>query len=406
MKRQQSILISSVLITSIVSFGLGLFFADNINIKKSASSAVSQISEKEDPLMAILKIRDLEEVWERLRASYYDATKLDQSKLEYSAVKGFVNGVGDPYTVFMPPEEAKDFGQGLDGKLEGIGAELEVKDSKLVVRAPLKNSPAEKAGILSGDIIFKINGEPAQEMTIYEAIRKIRGKKGTKVTLTLIRENRPEVFDIEIIRDEILIDTVVVKKINGGIYHIAVNQFNDHTKIEFQKAIEEILLAKAKAVILDLRGNGGGYLDISIDMLSEVISGEKTAAIVKKRDQSKNETIKTSGSARIPDLPLVVLVDKGSASASEIVAGAVQDYKRGILIGEKTFGKGSVQELINLNDGASLRMTIAKWFTPLNRSIDGDGIVPDIEVKLTEEDIKAERDPQLDAAVKYLQNLK
>lgn len=356
--------------------------------------------------MAILKIRDLEEVWERLRASYYDATKLDQSKLEYSAVKGFVNGVGDPYTVFMPPEEAKDFGQGLDGKLEGIGAELEVKDSKLVVRAPLKNSPAEKAGILSGDIIFKINGEPAQEMTIYEAIRKIRGKKGTKVTLTLIRENRPEVFDIEIIRDEILIDTVVVKKIDGGIYHIAVNQFNDHTKIEFQKAIEEILLAKAKAVILDLRGNGGGYLDISIDMLSEVISGEKTAAIVKKRDQSKNETIKTSGSARIPDLPLVVLVDKGSASASEIVAGAVQDYKRGILIGEKTFGKGSVQELINLNDGASLRMTIAKWFTPLNRSIDGDGIVPDIEVKLTEEDIKAERDPQLDAAVKYLQNLK
>ena len=204
--------------------------------------------------MAILKIRDLEEVWERLRASYYDATKLDQSKLEYSAVKGFVNGVGDPYTVFMPPEEAKDFGQGLDGKLEGIGAELEVKDSKLVVRAPLKNSPAEKAGILSGDIIFKINGEPAQEMTIYEAIRKIRGKKGTKVTLTLIRENRPEVFDIEIIRDEILIDTVVVKKIDGGIYHIAVNQFNDHTKIEFQKAIEEILLAKAKAVILDLRG--------------------------------------------------------------------------------------------------------------------------------------------------------
>ena len=406
MKRQQSILISSVLITSIVSFGLGLFFADNINIKKSASSAVSQISEKEDPLMAILKIRDLEEVWERLRASYYDATKLDQSKLEYSAVKGFVNGVGDPYTGFMPPEEAKDFGQGLDGKLEAIGAELEVKDSKLVVRAPLKNSPAEKAGILSGDIIFKINGEPAQEMTIYEAIRKIRGKKGTKVTLTLIRENRPEVFDIEIIRDEILIDTVVVKKIDGGIYHIAVNQFNDHTKIEFQKAIEEILLAKAKAVILDLRGNGGGYLDISIDMLSEVISGEKTAAIVKKRDQSKNETIKTSGSARIPDLPLVVLVDKGSASASEIVAGAVQDYKRGILIGEKTFGKGSVQELINLNDGASLRMTIAKWFTPLNRSIDGDGIVPDIEVKLTEEDIKAERDPQLDAAVKYLQNLK
>ena len=401
MKRQQSILISSVLITSIVSFSLGLFFADNVKISQKAEKI-----EKADPVLAELKVRDLEEVWNRLRSLYYDAEKLDQSKLEYSAVKGFVSGIGDPYTVFMPPEEAKDFGQGLNGKLEGIGAELEVKDSKLIVRAPLKNSPAEKAGILSGDIIFKIDGAPAQDMTIYEAIRKIRGKKGTKVTLTLVRENKPEVFDIEIVRDEILIDTIVVKKIDGGIYHIAVNQFNDHTKVEFQKAVEEILLAKAKAIILDLRGNGGGYLDISIDMLSEIINGEKAVVIVKKRDQSKNETIKTNGSARIGDLPLVVLVDKGSASASEIVAGAVQDYKRGILIGEKTFGKGSVQELVDLNDGASLRMTIAKWFTPLNRSIDGDGIVPDIEVKLTEEDIKAGKDPQLDAAVKYLQNLK
>lgn len=406
MKRQQSILISSVLITSIVSFSLGLFFADNINIKRSAQSSTSQTAEKEDPLTAALKIRDLEEVWSRLRSLYYDAEKLDQSKLEYSAVKGFVSGIGDPYTVFMPPEEAKDFGQGLNGKLEGIGAELEVKDSKLIVRAPLKNSPAEKAGILSGDIIFKIDGAPAQDMTIYEAIRKIRGKKGTKVILTLVRENKPEVFDIEIVRDEILIDTIVVKKIDGGIYHIAVNQFNDHTKVEFSKAIDEILLAKARAVILDLRGNGGGFLDISIDMLSEIVSGEKTAVIVKKRDQSQNETIKTNGSARIPDLPLVVLIDEGSASASEIVAGAVQDYKRGILIGEKTFGKGSVQELVDLNDGASLRMTIAKWFTPLNRSIDGDGIVPDIEVKLTEEDIKTGKDPQLDAAVEYLKKLK
>lgn len=400
MKRQQSILISSVLIASIISFSFGLFLADNTKIK------VSPTVEKEDPVTAVLKIRDLDEIWQRLRSLYYDAAKLNQEKLEYSAVKGFVNGIGDPYTVFMPPDEAKDFEQGLDGKLEGIGAELEVKDGKLVVVAPLKNSPAEKAGIKAGDIILKINAQPAPDLTLYEAIKQIRGKKGTTVTLTLIHENQLQPFDVTITRDEILIDTVVVKKIDGGIYHIAVNQFNDHTKAEFSKAIEEILLEKALAVILDLRGNGGGYLDISIDILSEIISGEKTTVIVKKRDQSQNETVKTNGSARLPDLPLAVLVDRGSASASEIVAGAVQDYKRGIVIGEKTFGKGSVQELVNLNDGASLRMTIAKWFTPLNRSIDGDGIAPDIEVKLTEDDIKAGRDPQLDAAVEYLKKLK
>lgn len=400
MRRSQSILISSVLIASIISFSFGLFLADNIKIK------VSPTVEKEDPVTAVLKIRDLDEVWQRLRSLYYDAAKLDQEKLEYNAVKGFVNGIGDPYTVFMPPDEAKDFEQGLDGKLEGIGAELEVKDGKLVVVAPLKNSPAEKAGIKAGDIILKINAEPAPDMTLYEAIKRIRGKKGTKVELTLIHENQIQPFDVTITRDEILIDTVVVKKIDGGIYHIAVNQFNDHTKAEFSKAIEEILLEKALAVILDLRGNGGGYLDISIDILSEIISGEKTAVIVKKRDQSQNETVKTNGSARLPDLPLAVLVDRGSASASEIVAGAVQDYKRGVVIGEKTFGKGSVQELVNLNDGASLRMTIAKWFTPLNRSIDGDGIAPDIEMKLTEEDVKAGKDPQLDAAIQYLKKLK
>lgn len=400
MKRSQSILISSVLIASIISFSFGLFLADNIKIKTPSSV------EKEDPITAVLKIRDLDEVWQRLRSLYYDVAKLDQEKLEYSAVKGFVNGIGDPYTIFMPPDEAKDFEQGLDGKLEGIGAKLEAKDGKLVVVAPLKNSPAEKAGIKAGDIILKINAQPAPDLTLYEAIKRIQGKKGTKVELTLIHEGQLQPFDVIITRDEILIDTVVVKKIDGGIYHIAVNQFNDHTKAEFSKAIEEILLEKALSVILDLRGNGGGYLDISIDILSEIISGEKTAVIVKKRDQSQNETVKTNGSARLPDLPLAVLVDRGSASASEIVAGAVQDYKRGIVVGEKTFGKGSVQELVNLNDGASLRMTIAKWFTPLNRSIDGDGIAPDIEVKLTEEDIKTGRDPQLEAAIQYLKNLK
>lgn len=404
MKRSQSILLSSVLIASLISFGLGIFFAKNVNVKQPVSISVTE--GKGNSTADFLKIRDLDEVWRRLQSFYYDAAKLDQKNLEYNAVKGFVKGIGDPYTVFMPPDEAKEFGQELGGKLEGIGAQLEVKEDKIMVVAPLKNSPAEKAGVKAGDIIFKINNEMAQDMTLYEAVSRIRGKKGTQVTLTLIRENQSKPLEITITRDEVLIDTVTVKKIDGGIYHVAINQFNDHTKTEFQKAVEEILLAKAKAMVLDLRGNGGGFLDISIDILSEMIAGEKTVVIVKKRDETKNESIKTNGNARIPDLPLVVLVDKGSASASEIVAGAIQDYKRGIVIGEKTFGKGSVQELVDLNDGSSLRMTIAKWFTPLSRSIDEVGIMPDKEVKFTEEDAKLDRDPQLDAAIRYLKSLK
>ncbi len=406
MKRSQSILLTSVLVSAIIAFNLGWFFAKNIRTAaETPSSATNQVL-KNDPEIFDSRVRDLNEVWARLQQYYYDASRLTLSKLEYSAVKGFVSGLGDPYTVFMPPDEAKDFSDDLEGLLEGIGAQLEVKQGKLTVVAPLKNSPAEAAGIRSGDIILKIDDKPAEEMTLFDAIKRIRGKKGTKVILTIVRENTPKALDITITRDKIVLESVTVKKLDGDIFHIAINQFNDHTKPEFQSAVNRILLEKAQGMILDLRGNGGGYLEVSVDMLSELITGDKTAVIVKKRDESKNEYIKLTNSARIPDIPLVVLADKGSASASEIVAGAIQDYRRGVVIGEKTFGKGSVQELIDLKDGASLRMTIAKWFTPLNRSIDEIGITPDYEVKITEENIKAGRDPQLEEAVKYLKNFK
>lgn len=401
MKRPQSILISSVLITGLLAFSLGWFFAKNVGSaeKKMLQTAAGTSSEN---ATGRLRIRDIDEVWSRLQGNYYDISKLDLPKLEWSAVKGFVGGVGDPYTVFMNPDESKDFENGLEGQLEGIGAELEVKEGKLVVVTPLKKSPAQEAGIRSGDIIYKIDGAEASEMTFYDAIQKIRGKKGTQVTLTILRENVPKPIELTIMRREIVVDSIEVKKLDGDIFHLAVIQFNDHTKTEFENAIQKMLLEKAKGLIFDVRGNGGGYLDIAIDILSELIEGKKAAVIVKHRDSAKNETLQTNGSGRLSDIPLVVLVDKGSASASEIVAGAVQDYKRGILIGEKTFGKGSVQELSRLDDGSNLRMTIAKWFTPLDRSIDEVGIAPDREVKITEEDRQFNRDPQLDAALKYL----
>lgn len=407
MRRSQSILLSSVLVTGILTFSLGWFFAKNIKsaggITKTATQKFSETGAFEEDTV---HVRDLEEVWKRLQNAYYDASKLTLEKLEYGAVKGFVTAIGDPYSVFMTPEESKEFENGLEGQLEGIGAELEVKDGKLIVVTPIKNSPAMEAGVRSGDIIYKIDGDLAEEMTLFEAIKKIRGKKGTTVTLTILREGIPRPIILTIIRSEITIDSITLKKLDGDIFHLAINQFNDHTKSEFNDAIQTILLEKAKGLVLDVRGNGGGYLDTSIDILSELLSGKKTAAIIKKRDASKNETVKTSGSGRLSDIPLVVLVDKGSASASEIVAGAIQDYKRGIVIGEKTFGKGSVQELSELADGSRLRMTIAKWFTPLDRSIDEVGVAPDQEVKMTEEDFEKNRDPQLDAALQYFRNNK
>lgn len=390
----------------IVAFGAGFLFSQAepqrgyLNNAPKGRNLIQSTETAQTPV----EIPNLGEVWKRLQNAYFDGAKLDLKKLQYGAVKGFVHEIGDPYTAYMTPEETKEFSSDLEGELEGIGAQLEVKDGKLTVVAPLKNSPAEEAGIKPGDIIYKIDGAFAEEMTFYEAVRKIRGKSGTKVTLTIIREKKPEPFDITITRREITVENVTLKKLDNGIYHLAILQFNDSTKKDFLKAANEMLLNDPRGLILDLRGNGGGYLDISIDILSELLKGEQTGAIIKKKNGTELETAKTNGSGRLADIPLVILVNKGSASASEIVAGAVQDYKRGLLIGETTFGKGSVQEIQPLTDGSSLRFTIAKWFTPQDRSINEKGITPDREVKMNEEDAEQDRDPQLDEAVKYLRS--
>lgn len=403
MRRVQSILLTTTLVASIVSFSLGWFFAKNVETGSSDGKSLFQtLTGTSTNADSPFRIPNLSEVWGKLQESYYDGAKLDLPKLEAGAVKGFVRSIGDDYTVYMTPDESKDFNDTLEGQLEGIGAQLEAKNGKLVVVAPIKNSPAERAGIKAGDIILKIDGKLAENMTLYEAIMGIRGKKSTMVTLTVLHEKAAEPTEVKIERDAITIDTVTLKKLDNDIFYLSLNEFNNHTKNEFNNAVQKILLEKARGLIIDVRGNGGGYLTIAVDMISDFIDGKRDAVMIKKRDQSKNETVKTSGAARLPDIPLVVLANKGSASASEILAGALQDYKRAVVIGEQTFGKGSVQEIDQLNDGSTLRITIAKWFTPLGRSISEVGIKPDKEVTPTEDDIKQGKDPQLDEAVKYL----
>ncbi len=345
------------------------------------------------------------EVWEKLESSYLDNQKVtNDQELVYGSIKGLTDALGDPYTVFMTPEETKQFDDNLNNHLEGIGAELTVEEGLLVVLSPLKNSPAEAAGLLPGDIIYQIDGDPTSDLTLYDAIMKIRGTKGTSVILTIIRIDEDAPFDVTIKRETIEVDSVVYELLDGEIGYVAINQFSETTGEEFDQAVNQILLDDPKGLIIDLRFNGGGFLDISVDILSELIDNKKIAVQIATKHAKENEVVPVWDDARLSEIPLVMLVNFGSASASEIMAGAVQDHKRGLIIGEQTYGKGSVQELQYFNDGSSLRLTVAKWLTPEGRDIDKVGITPD---RIIEFDYAAEPqvDDQLEEAVNYLKNL-
>lgn len=371
--------------------------ANSNNIFNNFGKA-QQIPEGVD-LTTFWRVRDI------LKDKYVDAGKLDDQKMIYGAIRGLTDALEDPYTIYMDPTETAEFSHSLNGEMEGIGAELTVKNQQLVVVSPLKNSPAQKAGLMPNDIIYKIDGEISAEMSLYDAINKIRGAKGTEVTLTLVREGTDEPFDVKIVREELKIESVTSEEMEAGIWLVSIDQFSDDTKSEIERQVAEIQAKNPKGIILDLRYNGGGYLEGAVDVASVFVKGKEKIVSIKYRDNSQSESLSTSGKVISPDTSLVVLINKGSASASEIVAGALQDLKRAVIMGETSFGKGTVQEVDPLADGSSIRFTIAKWFTPLDREIDKVGIAPDIEVKLTEEDFLADKDPQLDEAVKYLKNL-
>ncbi len=343
-------------------------------------------------------------VWNEVENKYVDIDDIDRQKMIYSAIEGLVSGMGDNYSVFMDPEMTEAFAASLDGELEGIGAELTVEEGRLIVVTPLKESPAEKAGLLPNDIIVEIEGESAAEMTLFDAIMKIRGEKGTTVTLSILRENLNSSFDVSIVRDSIDLESIIVEELDGGVVYLGVNQFNDKTIDEFTKVISEMLLDEPKGMIVDLRFNGGGYLNVALDMLSYLLPSDSVTVVIRERGK-EDEILKVNGSPKLLHVPIVVLINEGSASASEIFAGAIEDHERGITMGTQSFGKGSVQEVESFNDGSSLRLTIAKWLTPDKRAINGVGLMPHIVVELTEADIEAEFDRQKDEAMKYLLGL-
>ena len=335
------------------------------------------------------------DAWDVAKSKFFGS--IDSQKMVYGAISGMLKSLGDPYTTFMNPEEAKQFSEDMKGEFDGIGAEIEAGDGYLVIVSPLEGSPAEKAGLKPSDIIAKIDGNDVSEMTFYEAINKIRGNKGSTVALTIIRNGSKEPKEYQVARDTIVVKSVSYE-MKGNIGYIKINQFGDDTLDLVKQAVDFIIKKNAKGLVIDLRNNPGGYLQDAVDIASLFLDKDKIVVIERGKNGSENVS-KTTLNPKITDKKLVVLVNGGSASASEIFTGAIRDNKRGIAVGEKTFGKGSVQTMETLKDGSEVKITIAEWLTPNKVQIHKKGIEPDIKVGLTDEDQKAGRDPQLDKAL-------
>lgn len=331
----------------------------------------------------------------------YDG-KLDLENMVYGAVRGMVNSLGDPYTAFLSPNEAKELENDLSGTVSGIGAEIGIKNSSLIIIAPIDDSPAKKAGLKSGDKIKTIDGETTEGMDINTAVSKIRGEAGTKVKILVTRDGAEKEY--EIVRAVVTVKSVKSEIKEGNIGYVSVSRFDDSTTTDLEGVLDGFTGKGIKKIILDLRDNPGGYLDESVTVSSQFIG--KGVIVAEKKDVSgtgKQEYKAVSGGKMTgSDVKLIVLINGGSASASEIVAGAIKDTKRGLLVGEKTYGKGSVQEIEDLYRGAKLRITVAHWYTPNGKNISKEGIQPDVHVALTEADYNADRDPQLERALGLL----
>jgi carboxyl-terminal processing protease len=400
------ILISSLAIFLFGSgYKLGEFRANSAKVERPSYNIINTQNTDQS------KIKNIDfslfwETWNKVEHKFIDKKKLDPQKMFYGAIKGMVASLEDQYTFFLTPDENKQSKDDLNGKFEGIGAQLGLKDNQIIVVAPLKNSPAEKAGILSGDYVIKVDDQSIKSWTLTQAVNKIRGNKGTKVKLTLKRNDKE--FDLEIVRQQINVASVELSyetKNNKKVAYLKLNQFGENTNDEWDKAVDEInnkwQKKEISGMVLDLRDNPGGYLDGSVYLASEFLPFGKL--VVKQESTvTTNHDYLVFRNGQLKDIPLSVLINKGSASASEILAGALRDYKRAKLVGEKTFGKGSVQEALDLGDGAGLHVTVAKWILPNGDWINGKGIDPDIKVdnQLPQGNtMTRDNDKQLDQAI-------
>ncbi len=346
------------------------------------------------------EFRTFWEAWRIVEEEFYQRP-IDPQELTYGAIRGAISTLADPNTAFITPEYVAIIQEDLTGTFDGIGALVEMReDGYLSIVEPLEGRPADLAGLRAGDLILEVDGVEIKGMNLIEAIALIRGPEGTTVHLTIQREGIAEPFDVEIVRKRIQILTVEHRLLEGEIGYIKLNEFNSQAPTQLRAALVDLLGKQPRGLVLDLRDNPGGLVTSAIEVGNEFIA---QGVIMSERGKGTEKEYEAWGDGLATEIPLVVLVNEGSASASEIVAGAVQDHSRGIVIGERTFGKGSVQVQHILSDGSGLRITTAHWFTLKGHLIEGQGLIPDVEVRLTDEDLSEGLDPQLELAIDYLE---
>ena len=346
-------------------------------------------------------------VWDTINASYFDKEKVIPANMVYGAIEGMVSALGDPYTVFLPPDKNKVVQEDLQGSFDGIGIQIGFKGNQLAVIAPLPDSPSEKVGIEAGDFIVGIKDETkgiergTVGISITDAVSAIRGPAGSVVTLTLLREGQEEPIVVDVVRESIDVPSVTLAFVGegGNIAHVKLLKFGGETEAEWEEAVIEILKKEnLKGIVLDLRNNPGGYLQGAVDIASEFMKTGRVVVIEERGEQKSEYVVEKIG--RFPNTPIVVLVNQGSASASEILAGALRDDKKVEIVGEKTFGKGTIQEPQQVDGGAGLHITVARWLTPSGVWVDGEGLTPDFEL---EDNGETEEDEQLQKGIELLE---
>ena len=396
MKKYISIPIWTLLLVFIFAFG---FFIGNFN--KPSVEKIEGLSNKESYLNDVdIDFSLFWDAWNIVEEKYVNRFELDKQKMVYGAIVGMLDSLEDPYSIFMEPEDSEKFIDDMSGSFDGIGAEVGIRKETLTIISPLEGNPAQKAGLKPGDKVLKVDDTLTGDLILDEAVSLIRGEKGTEVALLIFREEWEEAKEIKIIRDEIKIP-IIKWEILNNIAHIQFYHFTENSASEFRKTINEILAFQPNGIVLDLRNNPGGYLETAVDIASWFLpKGE--IVIIENFGDGKNNEFLSKGYKKLENMPTIVLINEGSASASEILAGALRDIREIKLVGKKSFGKGSVQQLEKLKGGSSVKITVAKWLTPSGLSISEEGVIPDEEVEITMEDIDNMNDPQLNKALEML----
>jgi carboxyl-terminal processing protease len=382
-------------------FGLGTYIGYS---HRPAIEKVLSITHKEPPLETTADFDSFWKVWNLINEKSIYAKKATDQDRVWGAIKGMASSLGDPYTVFFSPEENKLFNEEIRGSFSGIGAEIGIKDKVLTIISPLKGTPSFNAGIKSGDKVLKIDKTNTADMTVDKAISLIRGPKGSVVTLTILRSGERATREIKITRDDIQIPTIDSELRSDNIFVIKFYSFSENSANLFGEALNKFIASGSHKLILDMRGNPGGYLDSAVNIGSWFIDEGKVIVSEDFGVNGKPQIYRSHGPKLFKDkFPFIVLVDGGSASAAEILSGALREHGIATLVGQRTFGKGSVQELLPVTDDTSLKVTVAKWLTPNGVSISEKGLDPDVEVLFTQKDLDAKRDPQMNKAVEILQ---